>query len=141
MRNYTPLLIDKIKKRKSFVAGSSKEGEPVSLEQPGVEYSAEDLPEKSAEKKETEVLIEERQEEIRIDEDLKKAGLRPIQTSIKFDTQRLKFPISDEKIWEGLHAPVDTSLRWLAEFAVYILRKFNLKLKKVNGKVVRVFSG
>ncbi len=141
MKNYTPLLIDEIKKKKSFSARSFKEGGPVSSERSGVEFSAEDLPEKAAERREAEVLVEERQDEIRIDEDLKKAGLRPIQTSIKFDTKKIQFPISDEKIWDGLHAPVNTSLRWFAEFAVYILRKFNLKLKKINGKVVRVFSG
>ena len=48
------------------------------------------------------------------------------------------FPITDEKIEEGLHQPVNSSWRWLSEFLIYHLKQMHLNLKKVHGHIVRV---
>ena len=136
-KNYTPIE-DLIKKRQhsqvSFQS-AGKEVEPAVFERP---FEIKEVVEKSVEK-EVEPYITPRQEEVKLDESLKKAGLQPVSGSIKFpDYRTLKFPISDEKVLEGLHAPINSSLRWLSEFIVYVLKKFHIRLKKVHGKVVRV---
>ena len=48
-------------------------------------------------------------------------------------------PLSDEKIVTGLHAPVTSSLRWLATLAEYLLKMMHVQLKVVSGRVIRVF--
>ena len=135
--NYTPIddLIKKQQQPKVSIQLGGKEAEPAAFERP---FEIKEVVEKRVEK-EMEPYITPRQEEVRLDESLKKAGLQPVSGSIKFpDYRTLKFPISDEKVLEGLHAPINSSLRWLSELIVYILKKFHIRLKKVHGKVVRV---
>ena len=136
-KNYTSIE-DLIKKRQQFQISAQpggKESEPAVFERP---FEIKEVVEKGVEK-EVEPYVTARQEEVTLDESLKKAGLQPVSGSIKFpDYRSLKFPISDEKVLEGLHAPINSSLRWLSELIVYILKKFHIQLKRVHGKVVRV---
>ncbi len=136
MKNYTPI-DDLIKKHRqiSFSPGG-KESEPAAFERP---FEIKEVVEKKVGEELEPYVKEPEEKEVKIDESLKKAGLQPVSGSVKFpDYRTLKFPIPDEKVVEGLHAPINSSLRWLAEFIVYILKKFHIQLKKVHGKVVRV---
>ncbi len=144
-KNYTPIndLVEKYKRERGFyggeISGASKEAEPILTRKES--FAIKEVVEKELPKELT-PYVEEREEKVKIDEELRKLGLRPVSGTIKFpDYKNLQFPISDEKILEGLHAPISSSLRWLSEFAVYILKKFHIKLKKIHGKVVRVFTG
>jgi len=136
-KNYTSVkdLIKKQRQSQVSVHPRGKEAEPAVFERP---FEVKEVVEKTVEK-EVEPYITPRQEEVKLDESLKKAGLQPISGRIKFpDYRSLKFPISDERVLEGLHAPINSSLRWFSELIVYILKKFHIQLKKVHGKVVRV---
>jgi len=82
----------------------------------------------------------ERKEEPHIDPKLKKAGLSAIDTTTLDPRYKVKLPISDEKIMEGLDKPMTSSYRWLAEFSRYILKKAHLTLKKIHGHVVRIIT-
>lgn len=69
-----------------------------------------------------------------IDEELVKQGVQTSQqTSIFVNSRKIELPLSLEKVDEGLHKPITSSWRWLAELTKYILSKFHLTIKKVNG--------
>lgn len=124
-KNFTPFPV-----QVSF----SKEVEPPLLKETGGEAVREhEL------KKEVFPSIQKRAETIILPPDLKKLGLQTSTTS-RFNYQNIKLPISDDKIITGLHAPITSSLRWLATLALYILHLAHLKLKIVHGHVVRVLN-
>jgi len=113
-----------------------KEAEPVTSEK----FEVKEVVEHKVEE-EVRPFVSPRHETIELPPDLKKLGLTS-DPSTKFPSyQNIKLPISDEKIIVGLHAPVTSSLRWLATLAVYLLARVHLGLKVVGGKVVRVFRG
>lgn len=120
----------------------TKEGEPI-------EVSAEKVTPQEIEILETEPKIEDKEVEkfIEVNRDtpelhpaLKKAGLESIETTSLDPKHKVELPISDEKVMEGLHKPITTSYRWLAEFALFMLKQAHLTLKKVHGHVVRVIT-
>lgn len=76
------------------------------------------------------------EENIKIPNELKKIGVCATSGSQKYETI-ISLPISNNLILKGLHAPVSSSLRWLAEQAMYLLKKAHLTLKKVHGQVVK----
>jgi len=96
--------------------------------------------EPTVEDKELKKYIEVETDIPEIHPDLKKAGLQAIDTTSLDPRQRVHLPIADEQIMEGLDEPISSSFRWLAEFALFILRRAHLALKKVHGKVVRVIQ-
>lgn len=81
-----------------------------------------------------------RAETIEIPPDLKKMGLQPTSTTQFPSYQNITLPISDDKIVTGLHAPITSSIRWLATLAIYLLAKAHLALKTVHGRVVRIIK-
>jgi hypothetical protein len=88
--------------------------------------------------KEVGSYIQPRKEIIELPPDLQKIGLQTT-SSTKFPSyQTVALPISDDKILQGLHAPIYSSLRWLATLCLYLLRKAHLALKVVHGHVIRV---
>ncbi len=133
-QNFTPI-DDLIKKHleKKEASSHPKEAEPVTKKsepltlQEAVEHEPQE---------EVENFVHPRAETIELPPDLKKIGVQ--STSInQFPTyQNVKLPISDDKVITGLHAPITSSLRWLATLAVYILKLAHLKLRIVHGKVV-----
>lgn len=138
-QNFTSVgwLINALKQTKQDdVSGSSKESPVLSSEhieiQEKVEHRVED---------ELKDHIQTRLETIKIPTDLIKfLGPQPT-TQTNFSTyQNIKLPIPDEKILIGLHAPITSSLRWLAAFAQYVLAHAHLTLKKVHGKIMRVIK-
>lgn len=81
----------------------------------------------------------EQREKMKVPPDLKNMGVQA--TDDVHGSTGPSFPISDEKIEEGLHQPVDSSWRWLSERLIYHLKKMHLALKKVHGHIVRVARG
>ena len=85
-------------------------------------------------------FISPRSESIKLPPDLKKMGLQQATTTKFPSYQNIKLPISDDKVMAGTHAPVTSSLRWLATLALYLLSRAHLGLKTVHGKVVRIIK-
>lgn len=132
--NFTPI-DDLIKKYKSEFVGLPKEAEPIprSAEEPQLQEIIEHEP-----SEEVKPFVQPKAETIKLPPDLKMLGLQPV-TNTQFPSyQNIKLPISDDKVIKGLHAPVSSSLRWLATLAVYILRLGHLQLRVVGGRVIRV---
>ncbi|KKQ24479.1 MAG: hypothetical protein US40_C0003G0018 [Candidatus Roizmanbacteria bacterium GW2011_GWC2_37_13] len=83
-------------------------------------------------------FISPREDSIELPPDLKKMGLKTTSSNQFSSYQNIKLPLSDEKVVVGLHAPITSSIRWLATLAVYLLARVHLGLKVVHGKVIRV---
>lgn len=128
---------DLVKKNKKPIDSVSlpKETEPIGAEKfeikEVVEHKVED---------EVRPFVSPRQESIELPPDLKKIGLQATSSSQFNSYQNIKLPISDEKIAVGMHAPVTSSLRWLATFSLYLLAKAHLGLKIIHGKVIRIIK-
>ncbi|KKP87141.1 MAG: hypothetical protein UR89_C0006G0017 [Candidatus Roizmanbacteria bacterium GW2011_GWA2_35_8] len=132
-KNFTS--IDKLVEKKNRSISLPKEAEPMSSEKFNIQEAVEHEPDQEVEK-----FVNPRSESIELPPDLKRLGLQQTTTT-KFPTfQNIKLPISDEKVMVGLHAPINTSIRWLATFALYLLARAHLGLKIIHGKVVRVFK-
>ncbi len=87
---------------------------------------------------EVQPFIDVKQQNMKVEPELKKLGLQPIEKTKYADYQNIALPLPDDKIISGLKAPDDSSFRWLATFAQYVLEKSHLTLKFIRGKVVRV---
>lgn len=125
-------------KNKNAVAGSSANKEVLPPKSTKGEYSEiEEVTEHKPEQ-EVEKFVNPRSETIELPPDLKKLGAQSTGTTQFSTYQNIKLPISDDKIIAGLHAPINSSLRWLATLAKYILACAHLGLKIVHGKVIRV---
>ena len=129
-KNYTP--IDDLIAQSRGVS-KVKEGEPIIGAEFKIQESTEHEPNKEVER-----FINPRAETIKLPKDLKEAGLEEVNSTNFPNYKNIKLPIADDKVVTGLHAPITSSLRWLATFAVYLLQIAHLKLKVVHGKVVRV---
>lgn len=134
--NFTSIddLVRKYKQSKvnDEVISLPKEAEPINKE-----FEVKEVVEHKAEE-EVRPFISPRQDTIELPPDLKKMGLQSTSSSQFLSYQNIKLPISDEKVFMGLHAPITSSIRWLATFAVYLLARVHLGLKIVHGKVIRV---
>ncbi len=134
--NYTPLKPEffREKKQTQFIGFVGKEKEPPLRKEIIIEEKVELEP-----AKEVKSYLKVRKETIKLPPDLKKIGVQAVSTPQFSQSQSIKLPLSDEKIIAGLHAPVTSSLRWLATLALYLLQMAHLQLKVVHGKIVRVF--
>jgi hypothetical protein len=133
-KNYTSI-DDLIKKwqQKEAVSLPSKEAEPI----PKKEIEFKEVKEKEVEE-EVRPHIVKREETIKLPPEIQKLGLKPVSTTQFPQYQAVKLPLSDDKIISALHAPVSSSLRWLATLSLYLLQQAHLSLKVVHGRVVRV---
>lgn len=122
-------------KHKNEPVSLPKEAEPMSTDK----FEIKEVVEHKAEE-EVRPFVSPRQETIELPPDLKKLGLQSASTTQFSSYQNIKLPITDEKIVVGLHAPVTSSLRWLATLATYLLARVHLGLKVVHGKVIRVIK-
>jgi len=138
--NYT-LITDFIQKHKvaksGLRGGPSKESEPIIVKQENEQEQIQEVVEHKPER-EVSTYVNPRAEIIDIPPDLKQFGLQPATTTQFPSYQNIKLPLSDEKITVGLHAPITSSIRWLATLALYLLRQAHLGLKIIHGRVVRV---
>jgi hypothetical protein len=85
--------------------------------------------------------VEPRPEKVEIPQDVEEQGVESTGHSNFPTYNSVKLPISDEKVLQGLKTPISSSVRWLAEFCLFILRKAHIKLKTAHGKAVRMFDG
>jgi len=136
-KNYTPIddLIKKWQQSRLF-SPPTKETEPI----PKKEIEFKEVKEKEIEE-EIKPHIIKREEIIKLPPNIQKLGLKPVPTTDFPQYQNIKLPLSDDKIIIGLHAPISSSLRWLATLALYLLKKTHLSLKVIHGRVVRVLKG
>jgi len=130
-QNYT-VIDDLIKKDGSTPISLPKEIEPIPQHEIEIQEMVEHEPEK-----EVAPFINKRAETIHLPPDLKKLGVQSSTTSQFSSYQNIKTPLADDKIMSGMHAPINSSLRWLATLALYILKRAHLGLKIVHGHVVR----
>ena len=72
--------------------------------------------------------------------DLKKAGLQAIEPSSLDKKHIINLPLPDEVIISSLKKPPTSSARWIAEYAILLLKKAHIALKIVHGKVVRIIK-
>lgn len=113
----------------------SKEAEPIAAEKFEIKEPVEDNVEE-----EVRPFVSPRAETIELPPDLKKMGLQAVSHSQFPSYKNIKLPLTDEKIIVGKKAPITSSIRWLAEFAFYILAQAHLGLKVVHGRVIRVLK-
>lgn len=136
--NFTPIDPDLNRVVKPRISGGpAKESEPIIVKQESKPEQIQEVVEHKSEE-EVSTYITPRAETIDIPPDLKRFGLQPATTTQFPSYQNIILPISDEKITVGLHAPITSSIRWLATLAVYLLHQAHLGLKTIHGKVVRV---
>jgi len=131
--NFTP--INHLIKKLPLPVSLPKEVEPPLPKEVEIETAVEHEPEA-----EVRPYLQRRTETITLPPDLKKMGVQATSTSRFITYQNVKIPLADDKVLSGLHAPITSSLRWLATLALYILRQAHIGLKKVHGHVVRVFT-
>lgn len=83
--------------------------------------------------------VKQRQEEIRVDVELQNIGVNPTGTSTPVPTTTtVALPITDDQVEKGLHQKIFHSIRWLAEWCIFQLKKVHLTLKVIHGKVRRI---
>ena len=139
IKNYTPInnLIKKYQ-QESLTASVNKESEPRPIEREAVRIN--EVVEKETVGQDIAGYVKVKSKSIKLPPKLKKLGLKA-KTKVKFpDYKNIKTPLGDKQVFAGLHQPITSSFRWLAELTVYILKTAHLHLKKIHGKVVRVFG-
>jgi len=136
-QNYTPIddLIQKYRQKHAPLL-QSKEGEPIrkSAETPALQETIEQQPTQDVSS-----FLTKKHESIQLPPDLSAIGVKSTEdteTNSFFD--KVKLPISDDEVLQGMHAPITSSFRWLATFATYLLLQAHLTLRVMHGKVVRV---
>ncbi|MBI3620403.1 hypothetical protein HY214_04670 [Candidatus Roizmanbacteria bacterium] len=137
VKNYTPIDHLLKKQRRTPLGSPAKEMAPKSprSESFTIQEVIEHEPEETVKP-----YVQARPETIKVTPELQTAGVQPAAT-IQFPTYgNMKLPLADEKVLTGLHAPLTSSIRWLATLTVYILKLAHLKLRKIHGKVMRVVS-
>ena len=81
--------------------------------------------------------IKKQEAAIKVPEALKNMGVSAgIDEDLVVDGPKL--PISDAKIMQGLQYPVNSSVRWLSELALFILKQAHYTVKVVNGHIKRI---
>ncbi|MEK9179470.1 MAG: hypothetical protein AAB893_03305 [Patescibacteria group bacterium] len=132
--NFTPLNFSDTKKKTSV---PHKEAEPLVA----ISHEAHPQSESAIEEKvemevpsESEDIVEVTPEKPKIDEELEENGVQAVSTlSFFVKNKKIDLPISAEEIEKGLHKPLSSGWRWVAELAEYILNKFHMTIKKVAG--------
>lgn len=84
--------------------------------------------------------VEPRPEKVEIPQDVADQGVESTGNSQFSSYNSVKLPITDDEVVKGLKTPISSSVRWLAEFCLFILRKAHIKLKTAHGKAVRMFD-
>ena len=141
MNNYTPIddLLKKYKELKYKTGSSSKEfGMPIST----TELDEREAPvEIKSSPEEVEKYITPHADTIILPPDLKKIGIKTEEQNLfEEKLNKIKLPISDDRIMEDIKAPPSEAKRWFATILLYILERSHLTLKKVGKKVVRIFK-
>jgi hypothetical protein len=65
-------------------------------------------------------------------------GVKPLGQNVPVQTvPTVSLPLTDEQIAKGLHENVTHSIRWLAEWCVWKLKRLHIAVRQVHGKLVR----
>lgn len=141
MQNYTSIdaLVKKYNEMKYGAGSASKEDLPLP------QHKADELEpsiEQEAPPEEVGKYVTPHPQTIKLPPDLKKIGVKTEEEDYQFKEalNKVKLPISDERIMEDLKASPSESRRWFATLLLYILERAHLTLKKVGTKVVRIFK-
>jgi len=84
--------------------------------------------------------VEQTAHEVPIPSDLKEIGVQSTHVVQYPHIKEIHVPLSDDKIVGGLKRPLDSAMRWLAEFCKFLLWKAHIRLKIAHGKAERVFE-
>jgi hypothetical protein len=84
--------------------------------------------------------VEVRQETPEVPPDMKKLGVQASTPQNFTGYQKVQLPISDDQILQGKKQPITDSIRWLAEFCIFLLKQAHIQLKIAHGKAQRVFK-
>ncbi len=82
-------------------------------------------------------FVDHHKETIDVPPDLKQIGVVSTGQPTVTATSPINIPLTDDKIVSGLHQPITSSLRWFAEFCLYLLKTVHVSLKEIQGKPVR----
>lgn len=85
-------------------------------------------------------FIEQRHTKIDIPEDLQALGVQATHAVQYPKADKIKVPLSDDKIAFGLKQPLDSAIRWLAEVCKRIFNKAHVRLVVAHGKAQRMFE-
>lgn len=87
---------------------------------------------------EIEKVVEIQKEEIELPPPLPKMGVTRTGADLPINLQAVNPPLVDEKILSGRKASITDNLRWWAEWFLKQFAKVHIRLKKINGRIVRV---
>ncbi|MCA9371825.1 hypothetical protein KC726_02910 [Candidatus Woesebacteria bacterium] len=148
-KNFTPINVEDVILGKGHAKNlathsfGGKETEPRSIKHEGAEITP-DIEfvdtEPKIEDKEVAEYVEIKKDTIELHPHLKKAGLQTVDASSLDTKHKIALPISDDKVVTGLHKPITSSYRWLAELCLFLLHQAHLTLKTIHGKVVRILQ-
>ncbi|HLD26462.1 MAG TPA: hypothetical protein VJB63_00675 [Patescibacteria group bacterium] len=136
-RNFSPIDQDLID-GDTTIGTVSKEHEFPTEKKDGIVMT--ELVEKES-PEEISTFVQSRQEEPRISSRLQKVGVENVATSPRYAVQKkIILPLTDDMVERGLHAPITSSFRWLAEWSVFLLKRAHIMLKKVHGHMKRIIQ-
>ena len=131
-----------IKKNNEMKYGTGSSNKEFDIPNPSLEVDElEETQEQKIEAQEVNEYMTPHPTTIKLPPNLKKLGLETEEnTQFKEVLNRIKFPISDEKIMENLQASPSEAKRWYATILLYMLEQAHITIKKVGSKVVRIFK-
>jgi hypothetical protein len=90
---------------------------------------------------EVQEYVQNTQHVIKLPKDLRKLDVEYKEGPIQYPSYKtVTIPLSDDQIVKGLKDPISSSLRWLAEQCLYLLKKANIRLEIAHGKAERVVN-
>ncbi|MBI4004935.1 hypothetical protein HY358_02255 [Candidatus Roizmanbacteria bacterium] len=139
-KNHTP--IHHIIQKHAVAIAPSKESEPILVNQESSTQPKEihKVVERYALDEAVNNHVEVVKENVVLDTELQEAGVETVESTRFPDYRAVNLPLPDNKVLLGLHAPITSSLRWLAELCKYLLTQAHLTLREMRGEVVRVRS-
>lgn len=141
VNNYTPI-DDLVKKHNEMKYGAGSMAKEFDIPSPPSETNELQPPiELSPTPEKVEEYVTPQPQSIKLPPDLKKIGIKTEEENqFKEALNKIKLPISDDRIMEDLKAPPSEARRWYATILIYILERAHLTLRKVGNKAVRFFK-
>lgn len=135
-KNHTP--IDRLIQEHQAISNPAKEAAPMSTK-PVETMPIHEVVEHKIEDQEVSPHVDVRPEKVDVPPDLQQMGVQAVSQQPTFPTlQTIHIPLADDKVYSGLHEPIYSSWRWLAELCRYLLEQGHAKLKNIHGKITRV---
>lgn len=139
-QNHTPI-DDLVKKHNEMKYGTGSGAKEADLPGQSIEIEEVVAPVEQETTEEVEKYVTPSDVSIKLPPNLKKLGIKSVEDDLFKETlNRIKLPISDEKIMEDLKASPSEAKRWFATILLYILERAHLTLKRVGTHVVRIFK-